>query len=456
MSRSGDGPPTLPAAAPVRCTGDDNKDVNLVPHFKKTEPGKEEFGWIPVPAEREDLTRKMLEHYSRASYMHARQNSPLSRDIPTQVAARTGVVVPAGQVPATGPVGPIQGPDPLRDAPGAITYTRGQQMRRGDEVKAIQERITAAGIRPGVVIGPNGRRGQCQDSHMTDGIFGPCTADAVARFQRHYATIHNPDHTNPLIANGQYDQRTHEALANLSEEQLAKIREAARTPGRQPPPPQRVPPQRVPPQRVPPERVPPRTRPGTDPVLSPEDFSRTPERQCGRGTNEPCTTTNAWSTVYHPKAALRGESSRTVEGPDNDRLGKPLCSMEQFARRECGAVTIAIDQRLQVGYNTPVISPQLNQRFQEHCQRSGLNCPENLVFAVRDTGACRYFRGPQHIDITTETTETCGLSRAVYSQRVRQGNPPSCWGSVMNGGGRFQLIYPQGMPRQSNLRNTCG
>ncbi len=141
------------------------------------------------------------------------------------------------------------------------------------------------------------------------------------------------------------------------------------------------------------------------------------------------------STVYYPTAA-RSKKQRAIEGPNNDRLGRALCTAEGFARGSCDSITVAIDQRLHARYGTKVESPELEAAFMEHCRARGFSSCRRPVFAIRDTGACWAFKGLGHIDVATESNENSGFGKALNLSRTT-------------------LEFPDGLPRDMRLRNTC-
>ncbi|MBI4348907.1 MAG: peptidoglycan-binding protein [Elusimicrobia bacterium] len=140
-------------------------------------------------------------------------------------------------------------------------------------------------------------------------------------------------------------------------------------------------------------------------------------------------------TVYHPKAA-KSKRAKRIEGPDHDRLMKPLCTADAFARRKCDAITVAIDQRLHVRYGTPVSSPQLTAAFLAECRVQGIPDCRAPAFALRDTGSCRYFNGANHIDVATESDHRSGFGKALNLEGVT-------------------LVFPSGLPPDFSLRNSC-
>jgi len=139
----------------------------------------------------------------------------------------------------------------------------------------------------------------------------------------------------------------------------------------------------------------------------------------------------ARATVYYP-----GLGDPNVEGPAHDRFMAPLCTAEKYARGGCDAITVAIDQRLQVRRGTPVYSPELDEAYLKQCKAMGLPCDRPARFQISDTGACWAFNGDNHIDVATESTERRGFGRVLNREDVT-------------------LIFPQGLPRDASLRNNC-
>lgn len=143
------------------------------------------------------------------------------------------------------------------------------------------------------------------------------------------------------------------------------------------------------------------------------------------------TVRGARATVYYP-----GLGDPDVEGPAHDRFMEPLCTAEKYARGGCDAITVAIDQRLQVRRGTPVYSPELDQAYRKACLKIGLPCDRPARFEISDTGSCSKFKGDGHIDVATESTEASGFGAALDREDVT-------------------LMFPQGLPRDTSLVNTC-
>ncbi|MBI3550445.1 MAG: peptidoglycan-binding protein [Elusimicrobia bacterium] len=272
MERAADGHASLPSAAPVACKRD-SRDMSLVPYFKNARSGKEEFGWIETDASNPDQTRRYMELYSQAAHLYSRQNSALSRDVPTRVSAGTGALLQGDRdVPPMGPAGPV------RDAPGMLEYVPGRQMPRGQEVRSLQQQLVNAGITTAALRRSDGRLGRCQESHLQDGILGPCTSAAIREFQKHYSTVHSPDGSRPLTADGRYTNETQQALRALTADQRRAIREAMSAGRVRPALPTPVPPQAEPPPHRPaPPEAPDATRP-KPPGAGPASTVPPPER----------------------------------------------------------------------------------------------------------------------------------------------------------------------------------
>ncbi|MBI4346250.1 MAG: hypothetical protein HY553_05305 [Elusimicrobia bacterium] len=149
---------------------------------------------------------------------------------------------------------------------------------------------------------------------------------------------------------------------------------------------------------------------------------------------QPFSVSGGRATVYYPSVATPRQ--RAIEGPDEDRLGRPLCTAEKFARGACDEITVAIDQRLHARYGTKVQSPQLEAAFLSHCRARGFSNCRKPVFAIRDTGACWAFKGPGHIDVATESNEGYGFGKAMNLSKVT-------------------LEFPEGLPRDPRLPNRC-
>ncbi len=137
-------------------------------------------------------------------------------------------------------------------------------------------------------------------------------------------------------------------------------------------------------------------------------------------------------TVYYP-----GHGSSRREGPPHDRFGQSLCTAEKYMRGGCDAITVAIDQRLQVRRGTPVDGPELQAAYMRQCLAAGLPCDRPARFQISDTGACSSFNGDGHIDVATESTETDGFGRAFDLHGAT-------------------LTFPQGLPRDASLAVKCG
>lgn len=159
-----------------------------------------------------------------------------------------------------------------------------------------------------------------------------------------------------------------------------------------------------------------------------------PRGALSRRYQQPFSLSGGRVTVYYPSVATPRQ--RAIEGPDNDRLGRPLCTAEKFAQGRCDEITVAIDQRLHALYGTEVRSPELEEAFLRHCRARGFPNCRRPVFAIRDTGACWAFRGPGHIDVATESDEGYGFGKAMNLPKIT-------------------LEFPEGIPRDTRLRNTC-
>lgn len=139
----------------------------------------------------------------------------------------------------------------------------------------------------------------------------------------------------------------------------------------------------------------------------------------------------AKATVYYP-----GLGDPNIEGPAHDRFDSPLCTAEKYARGGCDAITVAIDQRLKVRRGTPVDSPELDAAYMKQCKALGLPCDRPARFQISDTGACSAFKGDNHIDVATESTESSGFGRVLNQRGIT-------------------LVFPRGLPKDDSLPNTC-
>lgn len=138
----------------------------------------------------------------------------------------------------------------------------------------------------------------------------------------------------------------------------------------------------------------------------PEDFESTPKAT---------TIKRVRATVYTPFLA-KTRKERKMEGPPVDRHAQTVCTLERYLDGACPYVSVAIDQRLKVPNGTPLLIPEISALL-------GRKVP----FRIVDTGSKKFFRGPRHIDIATDSDQYSGLGR------------------MISAAGRFTLVLPRGL-----------
>lgn len=105
---------------------------------------------------------------------------------------------------------------------------------------------------------------------------------------------------------------------------------------------------------------------------------------------------SVWSEALYCKGSRRYLAKGTGYYPADDHLqggffdmrGKPLQTLQDFLAGRTNVVTVAMDNRAGIPYDTKVCIPELNRKYNKV-----------IDFRVRDTGSAFFHKGHSRIDI---------------------------------------------------------
>lgn len=91
-----------------------------------------------------------------------------------------------------------------------------------------------------------------------------------------------------------------------------------------------------------------------------------------------------------PEGGYATKEEEEMEGGAYDRIGKPLCTLQEFLRGEAPYVSVAMDFRV-FPYGTKLTIPALEEKY-----------GKPIIFRVVDTGGAFRGQGTSRIDICVE------------------------------------------------------